>query len=136
MGKHKRKKTILESKVSLQQYTEPMDDLFDNPMTRAALSAMSKEDIEKYKKIGEELYGKVDFTKSKNLDNTPEPILESLSYIETQIQSGMHPSMLEDDEKELIKSIRGNKWYEEWGYVELDLDDIVTTTPHLKRNLD
>lgn len=101
-------------------------DLFDNPMVRAASAAMSDEDKAKYKQIGEEMYGNMDFENSQVLDNTPAPMMEAVAYVEEQLKSGLHPSMMEDNEKALLADIYGNKWYEKWGYVEGDLTDIVT----------
>jgi len=47
-------------------------------------------------------------------------------YVEHQLRSGLHPSMLEKDEKNLLVKIKGEEWYKNWGYVKEDLDNIVT----------
>ena len=57
---------------------------------------------------------------------------EAVAYIETSLRSGLHPSMLEDNEKALLKETYGNEWYHRWGYIEKDLDDIVTLKPIFK----
>ena len=46
--------------------------------------------------------------------------------IESMLKSGLHPSMLSDEEKFILKDILGDKWYEKYGYVKEDLHDIVT----------
>jgi hypothetical protein len=101
-------------------------DLFDNPMTRAALAAMSDEQKRKYKEIGEEMYGHIDFEDSKVLNNIPPPMEEALAYIKEQLKSGLHPSALDDNEKIFLSDALGEEWYKSWGYVKEDLNEIVT----------
>jgi hypothetical protein len=101
-------------------------DLFDNPMTRAALDAMSDDEKRRYKQIGEEMYGHMNFEDSKVLNNIPPPMEEALAYIQEQLKSGLHPSALDDNEKAFIADALGNEWYKKWGYVEEDLVEIVT----------
>lgn len=99
------------------------NDLFDNPMARAAMAALTEEEKAKYKRIGEHLYGRIDFETGINM--APD-MAEAVAYLESQLRAGLHPSMLEDNEKEIIKEAYGEDWYVKWGYVEEDLDDIVT----------
>ena len=102
------------------------NDLFDNPMTRSALSALSKEDKDKYKEIGEHMYGRINYEDGKYFNNMDENMLEAVAYIESQLLSGLHPSMLEDKEKVLLFEAGGNEWYLKWGYIKEDLDNIIT----------
>ena len=116
--------------MSEETYIKQNDmDLFDNPMVRAAAAAMSTEDKERYKEIGEELYGNIDFENSKVKTDTPETMTEAAAYIIEQLKSGIHPSMMEDNEKALMADVFGEKWYEKYGYVEQDLTEIFTLTP-------
>jgi hypothetical protein len=101
-------------------------DLFDNPMTRAAAEALSEQDKEKYKRIGESLYGTVDFENGENMDNIPLPMADAVAYLEAQLKSGLHPSMLESNEKTLLENVYGKEWYTKWGYVAGDLTEIIT----------
>lgn len=100
--------------------------LFDNPMTRAALNSMSPEERKRYAEIGEKMYGNIDFDKSKILDNPADPqeFSEAVAYVEEQLKSGLHPSMLDDKEKSLLSEIRGQEWYLKWGYTKDDLNDM------------
>lgn len=111
------------------------NDLFDNPMVRAAMNAMSEEQKEKYRILGEGLYGSINFEDEQYINNMPPAMSQAIMYIENQITSGLHPSMLESNEKELLKDAYGEKWYSKWGYVEGDLTDIVTLHPNLHPNL-
>lgn len=114
--------------------SESLADLFDNPMTRSAMAALSEEDKAKYKMIGDHLYGRVNFEDGQTLNNMPPPMAEAVAYIETSLMSGMHPSMLEDNEKALLKDNYGDEWYKRWGYIEADLNDIVTLTFDIYKN--
>lgn len=106
------------------------DNLFDNPMVRAASMSMSNEDKEKYKRLGEEMYDNVDFV-SGDVNNLPPPMAEAVAYLSTQLQAGMHPSVLESNEQELLSQAYGPTWYQRWGYVLGDLREIITLTPNL-----
>jgi hypothetical protein len=105
------------------------NDLFDNPMTRAAMAALSEEEKNKYKLIGDHLYNRINFEDGQSLNNMPPSMTEAVAYLETSLQAGFHPSMFEENEKALMKETYGDEWYKEWGYVEEDLIDIVTLKP-------
>lgn len=111
------------------------NDLFNNPMTQAAMAALSEEDKERYRLIGEQLYGNIDYQEGKILNNMPPNMVEAVAYIESQLQSGMHPSVLDDNEKAILADAYGDEWYLEWGYVKEDLDNIITLQPTLKQKL-
>ena len=101
--------------------------LFDNPMVNSASSAMTPEQKNKYKTVGEEMYNNIDFETGKVLDN----VKDSSDYIYIQIRSGLHPSYLTEDEKKVMFQVHGDRWYEKFGYAKEDLDKIITVTPHL-----
>lgn len=105
---------------------ETTGSLFNNPMVESALKSMSPEELQRYKEIGERMYGTIDFEDSKILNNVPPPMYEAGAYISEQLKSGLHPSMMDDDEKRLMEELFGKEWYTLWGYVEGDLTDIVT----------
>lgn len=101
------------------------NDLFDNPMVTAAKKAMSPQELEYFEKIGKSLYGSIDFEKNQ-LDNIQPPMIEALAYIEESIKSGQHISTLEDNEKAILADAYGNNWFKKFGYIEADLNKIVT----------
>ena len=102
------------------------NDLFHNQMTKVAMDALSQEDKEKYRIIGEKLYGNINFENSEILDNKEPPIEEAVAYLESQLNSGLHPSNMEDNEKQILFNFYGDKWYEKWGYIKEDLNEITT----------
>ena len=107
--------------------------LWDNDMVRNASKSMSTTDLNKYAKLGESFYKDIDYETSTVIDNNnivPPFMKNAVKYVEESLKSGLHPSMMTKEEVELMNSIRGAKWYENYGYVEGDLKDFVT----LKKN--
>lgn len=100
------------------------NDLFNNPMVEKAIKALSPEELERYKKIGEEMYGSVHFEDSKILNNIPAPMAEAVAYVIESIKSGLHPSDLEENEKILLEDVYGKEWYKKYGYCEKDLTEM------------
>ncbi len=95
--------------------------LFDNPSVRNLLKTMSPEDIEKYKKIGEEFYGQIDFEKSEVLANLAPPMAEALAYIKEGIKSGLLPVDFEENEINLLREVYGDEWYKAFNFTEDDV---------------
>lgn len=105
------------------------NDLFTGEHVLSAMKSMSVDDLAKYKEIGQHMYGSVNFTDSEIIKTLPAPMYEAVAFIEDQIRSGMHISMLEDNEKAVMQDAYSSNWYERYGYVEDDLNDIITLTP-------
>jgi hypothetical protein len=103
------------------------EDLFDNPMIRAAKAAMSEEEKEQYRKIGQHMYGNMNFEDPRHRINPDVRMSEALACLESQLRSGLHPSDMEDNEKAIMVDAYGDSWYEKWGFVKEDLSEIVTT---------
>jgi len=129
MGKKSKITKTEHSNTNTQKSTQVGNDLFDNPMVRSAMAALSDEQKQKYKTIGDHLYGRINFDTGQSLEP---PIAEAVAYIETSLQSGMHPSMLEENDHALLKEQYGDEWYKQWGYVKEDLTEMVTFNPILK----
>lgn len=105
--------------------------LFNNPMVENAQKSMTDEQKEHYKKLGEDMYNHVDFENSEILSNIDNSMKESGKYIYLQVRSGLHPSYLEENEKEIMLEVYGKEWYKEFGYNEKDLSEVNTCTPNL-----
>jgi len=103
-------------------------DLFNNPMTRAAMSALSDDELIRYKEIGEELYGSIDFEAAKVLNNMPPPMAEACAYVSTGLDSGLHPSDMDENEKAVMEDAYGKEWYMKWGYAAWELDSLTPPT--------
>jgi magnesium-transporting ATPase (P-type) len=72
-------------------------------MVNNALKAMSKEDLEKYKKVGEQLYGSVNFEDSTVVNKLITPADEAVAYIEEGLKSGLMPDDLDENEVILLQ---------------------------------
>lgn len=97
-------------------------DLFNNPMVDAAREAMSEADIERYRVLGEEMF-KIDFS---GIDHSlSEDVIEPLLYILESVKSGLHPSMLTNEEKVFLNEYASPKWYKQFGYKKRDLESFV-----------
>ena len=103
-----------------------MSSLWNNPAVEAAKKDMSPEELEKYRKMGEHMYGNLDNINNPNTLYEGPKLEEAAEYLGEAVKSGLHPSMLEDHEKAVLKEIQGDKWWENYGYVEADLTEIVT----------
>jgi hypothetical protein len=97
-------------------------NLFNNPFIDAARNSLSPEDIEKYRKMGESMYKDIDFENG----TINQCIEDALKKIEISLRSGLHPSMLTEDEKKLLNTEVGEKWYEKYGYTKEDLNEFYT----------
>lgn len=100
------------------------NDLFDNPMVRHARANMNPQEMERYKMLGEQMFNSVDFVNAKPLSNPDIPHSDALAYLHSQLKSGLHPSMLADNEKELLTMSLGKEWYKQYDYTEQDLERI------------
>ena len=102
--------------------------LYDNPMVTNARKNMSEEQLETYKSYGESMYNSIDFVDSSGKSrNIPEDMVEGVSYVINSINSGMHISYLEENERLLLADVLGNEWYKKFGYDREDLFAIVNT---------
>ena len=107
---------------------DPNEDLFNNAMIKSAMKAMTPEQRENYKKIGEEMYGNVDFVDSKIVNSMPLPMSEAVASVINGLKSGLHPKDMDPNEILLLNSNIGEKWYEEFGYTKEDIPEIKITS--------
>ena len=98
--------------------------LFNNTMIINASNALGEADKQRYKQLGEEMFGSIDFEEGNVLNTYPPPVRESIVDIEQQIKDGLHPSDMEVSEKKLLEEIYGKEWYKKWGFTKEDLVEI------------
>ena len=61
------------------------------------------------------MYNDNNYLQEKNvIDNLLPPIEEAASYIIEGLKSGLHPSCLDDDEKNIMIDSYGKEWYKKW----------------------
>jgi|LauGreDrversion4_2_1035121.scaffolds.fasta_scaffold236138_2 hypothetical protein len=108
----------LELKLDLAK--AGFDSLFNNPQFEAMKQQLSQEDKDKYAAIGKAMYEEIDYETSTYL-NLPSFLKDALIYIIEGIKSGLHPSMLTNDEINVLKEAYGNEWYTNFGFKKEDL---------------
>ena len=104
-------------------------DIFLNETFKKAFDSLSESDKDKYRQIGKDMYETLNFQTGELYDNNgnvPLPMVDAVLHIKNQLDSGLHPSLLDNNEKRVMSEIEGNTWYTKWGYIEEDLDTIVT----------
>jgi hypothetical protein len=86
-----------------------MSDLFNNPMVQAAKASMTQEQLDEYKRRGENMYNTIDFETGENFNQN---IIDSVAYIKEGIKSGLDIKELTQDEIHILQTCYGNEWKE------------------------
>jgi Cft2 family RNA processing exonuclease len=108
----------IKEKVANQPKKDP---LFDNPTFKEMKDSMSEEEQKKYEKYGKYMYEEMDpFSEEGDM----KAAIDTISQIKLMLESGMHPSFLEKEEKEFLKNYLGDEWYKKFGYLENDLNRV------------
>jgi hypothetical protein len=95
------------------------NDLFDNPMVTSARNALTPEQIEEYKKMGEYMYNNVDYKNISIGSQVKEAKEEDLLvYAVTSLKSGCDPNDLTKHELKALNDTYGEKWYEKFDLEE------------------
>ena len=99
-----------------------MADLFNNPMVEAARKAMTPEQIEEYKRIGEYMYNNEVYKISEVGSKIKQPEKEDLILYATEaLKSGGNPHDLSQQELRALIDIYGERWYERFGFEESEV---------------
>jgi len=97
-------------------------DLFNNPMVDSARKALSPEQIEEYKRIGEYMYNNDVYKVMEQGSIIKEPREQDLILYATEaLKSGLNPRDLTQAELRAIVDTYGDKWYENFGYESEDV---------------
>lgn len=112
--------SISKNKNKKNEVDKKYDPLFDNPQIRQFRDSLSPEEKEKYDKIGKDLYDTINFETGE----TEDVVNDVLAQLRIMLNSGLHPSYLTYEEKTFLEKNLGKKWYEEFGYLENDVNRI------------
>ena len=98
----------------------PKHDLFNNPMIDRAKKNMSKEQLDYYQHIGEEMYKNIDFTTSEVTNNLSSDLLDSVAYIEMGLKSGLQFVDVTEAEKNVLDEVYGNRtvWMDKYNLTQ------------------
>ena len=113
-----------EKQDSLEKLQKEFDinklDIFEN-IKNQYMSQLSEEQLKTYQEFGKKMHDGMDYTKenpyekSKSSSNVIS-LEECLANIVAQVQSGLHPSFVEEQEESLLKAHYGEEWFKEFGY--------------------
>jgi hypothetical protein len=91
------------------------NDLFDNPMIRAAKASMTKEQLDDYQRQGEYMF--------EMMDATRDPLEDLVKRTVDTLQGGLHPSYLTESEQLAMENVYGVEWFKKFGWDSLDIDN-------------
>ena len=106
-----------------QEPTNNSYDLFSDKTLQNAYKALTPAQREKYRQVGEHMYGNLNFKEKEVMNNVAPPFEEAAVYIGEGLKSGLHPSYLEENEKAVLQEVYGEKWFEKWGYTKEDVEE-------------
>ena len=89
-------------------------NLFEDPKMKKMFENLPEEEKKSYMKSGKYMYSK-DYVNAQ-IDDPNVKIYEAVAYIAEGLKSGLLPSQLEENEKALMKSVYGDKWFQKYGY--------------------
>jgi hypothetical protein len=119
--KEKLKEKIKEKQRNDISTNPKKDPLFDNPMFQEMKNSLSPEEQKKYEEYGKYMYEEMDQFSEKG---DMKAAIDTVSQIKLMLDSGMHPSYLEKEEREFLKNYLGEEWYKNFGYLENDLNRV------------
>lgn len=97
-------------------------ELFDNPMVNSAKKAMTQEQIEEYKRIGEYMYNNKHLAQIETGQKREPPTNSELAFYAYEfVKAGGNPKDLSDVELNALSQIKGREWYKEFGFSESDI---------------
>jgi uncharacterized protein YPO0396 len=96
-----------------------MENKNSNPMIDSARRAMTQEQLEEYKKIGEYMYNSVDYkTAAAGVQVRESKDEDLLVYATEALKAGGDPNDLTEPEIQVLNKVYGEKWYERFGFEE------------------
>ncbi len=104
-------------------------DLFNNPLVNSAMKALTPEQKESYRIMGEHMFS-VCKLEEKVIDPSFE-IEQLLVYAKEGLKAGLHPNDMDKREIQVMYDIYGDDWYLEYGYEKSEVP--TNALPKLER---
>lgn len=103
---------IKGNKMSMKRKMTDNDlSLFSDPRWESAKQNMSKDDLNHYEQIGKQFHESINYTTGENTGvPIPQPISESIAYIEMGLRSGLSPEDLDENEIKVMEEYLGTDW--------------------------
>lgn len=98
--------------------SKPNDyDLFNNPMVDMAKKALSAEQQEEYKAMGQYMYNAANYTEAEHGPKVQKASDNELfAYASQALRSGLNPNDLSGKELSVLHSKLGDEWYNQFGF--------------------
>ena len=90
-----------------------MQSLFEDTTLKSMFDGLSKQEQDKYRADGEQMYS-LDYEKRGTSED--DTFINAAAYIGEALKSGLRPSQLDVNEIEVMRSVFGKTWYENYGY--------------------
>lgn len=107
---------IKDRKMSMKRKMTKQDlSLFSDQRWDSAKKNMSEEELEHYQKIGKQFHESINYNTGENTGvPIPQPISESIAYIEMGLRSGLKPDDLDENEILVMKEYLGDDWHKKY----------------------
>jgi hypothetical protein len=96
---------------------------------------MSPEQLKDYKRMGEYMYGNIDFVDNKVINGLDKSLDESAFYIAEGLKAGLSPSDLDENEVQILTTVYGDEWYRRFGFNRNEVPEMGLSLD-MKKHLD
>ena len=122
MNYEKNNEEIKRRELTIDELVDHKGSVFKDPNIKRLFDSLSTEEQERYQKIGQSIdYDQVNNISVKKDDKIVTQYDDAIAHLVESLKSGIHPSVLTDDEKNLLISKYGREWYLYFNYTETDL---------------
>jgi hypothetical protein len=91
--------------------------LWNDSRWKTARDNMSEDQYQQYQTIGNQFHGSINYTDGTNTGvPIPEPARDSVAHIIMGLKSGLLPSDLTNEEKDVMEVFQGKEWYKNYGF--------------------
>lgn len=94
--------------------------IFTNKSIQRAGENLTEEEKANFKKLGEQIHS-YDYTEDPTESKYGKQYDEALAHLVYSLKSGIHPTSLNEDARNVLKVKFGDAWYQEFGFTEADL---------------
>jgi hypothetical protein len=117
-----------QSQSQSQTVQPAVYNLFDDPVLKRAKAELTPEQREAYAKAGEQMYN---FDYGSGEQDLNKVLKDACNRVCHMVRQGLHPSLMEKEDLDVINEVIGEEWYKRFGYLKEDLDNIVTVPQEL-----
>lgn len=122
--------------MSKEEEKKTLNDVFDNPMVRQAMKAMTVEQREEYRRIGEYMFNDAFRMKEdKFLTKDDTKMEDAFKYVDVAIRSGLDPLELTQMELQVLHDMLGDEWYKHYDFREDEVAKLafsLSRTPYIR----